>query len=134
MDQDDAEGAAAAAKYFLELYPYVMTTGDTTEWDAMTWAESCTFCTTVRADALEIAANGDTFTGAAITVSNPDVGELDTFIGGYPILFDFEQEPHRRLSPNGTLVSEDDGDRGRLQIDIMNNDGQWLVLAVGAGE
>ncbi|KLN34445.1 hypothetical protein FB00_12180 [Cellulosimicrobium funkei] len=134
MERDDVEGAAAAAEYFLELYPYVMATGDTVEWDAMTWTETCTFCTSVSQDAATVQDQAETFTGAQISVSNPDVGAFDDFLGGYPIIFDFEQTPHRRVAQDGTVVSEDDGDAGRLQIDVLNREGAWLVLAVGDAE
>lgn len=43
MDQHDADGAAAAAEYFIELYDYVMRTGDTSEWEAMSHG-TCGFC------------------------------------------------------------------------------------------
>src|SRR6478609_144939 len=60
MERDDAEGAAAAAEYFLELYPYVMTTGDTTEWDAMAH-EECESCRGLIGDAATRAEDGDVF-------------------------------------------------------------------------
>ncbi|WP_051027516.1 DUF6318 family protein [Cellulosimicrobium cellulans] len=134
MERDDAEGAAAAAEYFLELYPYVMSTGDTAEWDAMTWAETCDFCTSVSGEAKSIRDERDAFSGAEITLSNADVGVFDDFIGGYPILFDFTQSPHRRVAPDGTVVSEDNGESGQLQIDVLKKDGSWLVLAVGGSD
>jgi hypothetical protein len=131
MERDDAEGAAAAAEYFLELYPYVMATGDTTEWDAMTWAETCGFCTGVKSDATEIAEAGDRFSGGGLTLSNGDVGEFDDLVGGFPILYDYTQDPHVRARADGTVESEDDGSSGRFQIDVLKRDDQWLVLAVG---
>lgn len=131
MDRDDAEGAAAAAEYFLELYPYVMATGDTAEWDAMTWADTCSFCTGVSSDAREIAESGDEFTGGQLTLSNRDVGEFDDFVGGFPILYDYEQAPHQHTRADGTVESEDDGSSGQFQIDVLKRDEQWLVLAVG---
>ncbi|WP_256380377.1 DUF6318 family protein [Cellulosimicrobium sp. 72-3] len=134
MDRDDAEGAAAAAEYFLELYPYVMSTGDTAEWDAMTWAETCDFCTSVSSEARSIRDKGDAFSGAEITLSNANVGAFDDLIGGYPILFDFDQSPHRRVAPDGNVVSDDDGESGQLQIDMLEKDGNWLVLAVGGSD
>ncbi len=129
MDRDDAEGAAAAAEYFLSLYGYVLATGDTAEWDAMTWAETCEFCANVKADAEAVSLAGDTYEGAEITVTNPDV-DFDDFANGYAILFDFQQSPHRRITPDGSVVSEDDGGDGRLQIDLSAATGDWLVLAV----
>ncbi|MGN6238856.1 MAG: DUF6318 family protein [Cellulosimicrobium cellulans] len=134
MDRDDAEGAAAAAEYFLSLYAYVLATGDTAEWDAMTWAETCTFCTSVRDRAGEVRANNDSFTGAGIDVTNPDVGLYDDFVGGFPVLFDFVQSPHKRVAVDGSVVSEDQGASGKLQIDMKHLADGWLVLAVTSAE
>ncbi|GED08525.1 DUF6318 family protein [Cellulosimicrobium cellulans] len=133
MERDDAEGAAAAAEYFLSLYGYVLATGDIAEWDAMTWSETCEFCANVRADAESIAAAGDKYEGAEITVANPDV-DFDDFANGYAILFDFQQSPHRRIASDGSVVSEDNGGAGRLQIDVSVATGDWLVLAVTSAE
>ncbi|MGM7424065.1 DUF6318 family protein [Cellulosimicrobium sp. CpK407] len=134
MDRDDAEGAAAAAEYFLSLYAYVLATGDTAEWDAMTWAETCTFCTSVRDRASDVRANDDSFTGAGIEVTNPNVGAYDDFVGGFPVLFDFVQSPHKRVAVDGSIVSEDQGASGRLQIDMKHLADGWLVLAVTSAE
>ncbi len=130
MDRDDGEGAAAAAEYFLSLYDNVLASGDSVEWEAMTWAETCSFCTAVRDRALDVHSSGDTFTGSEITVSNPDIGEYDDFVGGYPILFDFEQTPHQRIAPDGSVVSEDQGAQGALQVDMKHLEDGWIVLAV----
>ncbi|CAM3155464.1 DUF6318 domain-containing protein [Actinomyces slackii] len=40
------EGRGAAAEYFISLYPYVYSTGDLTEWKAMS-EEGCEFCQSV---------------------------------------------------------------------------------------
>ena len=133
MDRTDGAGAAAAAEYFLSLYGYVLATGDTTEWDAMTWAETCEFCTNVHADAAEIAAAGDAYEGAEITVSSVTPGELDTFVGAYPVVADFAQAALVRTSATGEIVEENGGSSGRLQIDMMHDGTNWRVLALTVG-
>ena len=47
MDRNDEVGAAAAAEYFLRLFPYVMQSGDLTEWERISTTD-CQFCATVR--------------------------------------------------------------------------------------
>jgi len=49
MSQPSADGAAAAAGYFMSLYAYANATGELSEWDAMS-APGCTFCAGVRED------------------------------------------------------------------------------------
>ncbi|MFD6164095.1 DUF6318 family protein [Oerskovia sp. NPDC060287] len=130
MDRTDEVGAAAAATYFLELYPYVMATGDFVEWDAMTWAETCEFCTIVRAESVTTKENGHIYTGAALELSAVTVGALDTLIGGYPVTANYIQSPHREETRSGVIVSEDDGSAGRLQIDTLSTDEGWKILAL----
>lgn len=134
MDRDDAQGAAAAAEYFLSLYGYVLATGDTAEWDAMTWAETCEFCTNVQADAQEIAQAGDSYEGAEITVSAVSPGDLDTFVGAYPVVADFRQAALVRTSQTGEVVERSDESAGRLQIDMLHDGASWRVLALTVGE
>ncbi|MFF2267186.1 DUF6318 family protein [Cellulosimicrobium cellulans] len=134
MERDDAEGAAAAAEYFLSLYGYVLATGDTAEWDAMTWAETCEFCANVRSDAQEIAKAGDTYEGAEITVSAVSPGEFDTFVGAYPVAAEFRQAALVRTSPSGEIVEESDDSTGHLQIDMMHDGTGWRVLALTVAE
>lgn len=50
MQDATADGAAAAAEFFLSHYPYIYATGDTTSWRAMS-APTCTFCTDAAQDA-----------------------------------------------------------------------------------
>ncbi|MBM7821555.1 hypothetical protein JOE63_004032 [Cellulosimicrobium cellulans] len=130
MDRDDAEGAAAAAEYFLSLYGYVLATGDTAEWDAMTWVETCEFCASVRADAVEIAESGDAFTGSEILVSNIEVADLDTFTGAFPVLASYEQAPYERVDGSGAVVDQGDGGRGELQIDVIHTADDWATVAL----
>lgn len=132
MERDDAEGAAAAAEYFLELYPYVMATGDTTEWDAMTWAETCGFCTGVRDTALEIRSAGDFYSGSDTTVDSAEAGEVDTLTGGRAVIVDVVQGPHIRTASDGEVITEGGEVAARLHVDVLFTQGQWYI--VGASE
>jgi hypothetical protein len=46
MNEVGVDAALAVGQYFLELFPYVHSTGDTTEWRRLS-AQGCTFCTDV---------------------------------------------------------------------------------------
>ncbi|MBL0886144.1 DUF6318 family protein [Myceligenerans indicum] len=67
MDRDDAAGAAAAAEYFIKLYPYVMATGDTEEFEAMSHG-ACGFCSDALEQAESIRENNDTWVGGEVNV------------------------------------------------------------------
>jgi len=57
MATPSAEGAAAAASYFMQLYVYIYATGDTTTWREMS-AETCEFCADSASDAEAVRASG----------------------------------------------------------------------------
>lgn len=57
MGTPGTDGAAAAASYFMELYPYVLATGDLAEWDAIS-ADTCDFCINTRAEVERLEAAG----------------------------------------------------------------------------
>ncbi|MFC8190243.1 DUF6318 family protein [Cellulomonas sp. NPDC057328] len=61
------EGAAAAASYFISLYPYIYATGDFSEWDALS-APECEFCSESRADVERMLNAGNRTTGAPIEI------------------------------------------------------------------
>ncbi|MFJ4230352.1 DUF6318 family protein [Cellulosimicrobium cellulans] len=130
MERDDAEGAAAAAEYFLELYPYVMATGDTVEWDAMTWAETCGFCSSVSKDARSIAEAGQTFAGGQVTAELEKLWPLDEFIGGYPVDINATMQDGKVIDDIGNVVRVVDGFDGVMEVGVLRDQAGWRVLAV----
>lgn len=66
MARDDVEGAEAAARYFLSLYPYAYNTGDLEEWIALSDPE-CVFCASVVDRVTELHENGGYETGGELT-------------------------------------------------------------------
>ncbi|MGN7704889.1 DUF6318 family protein [Cellulosimicrobium sp. 22601] len=130
MDRDDAEGAAAAAEYFLELYPYVMATGDTAEWDAMTWTETCGFCSSVSEDARSITQDGHTFAGGAVITELEKSWPLDELIGGYPVDLNATMEEGQIVDAGGTVVRTIDGFTGVMELGLLHDQSGWNVLAV----
>lgn len=130
MERDDAEGAAAAAEYFLELYPYVMATGDTAEWDAMTWAEKCGFCTSVGAQAAEISAGGHEFVGGQVTASLAKIWPLDTLVNAYPIDLDASMQSAQIIDASGEPIEDIEGFEGVMELSLLHDGNGWRVLAV----
>ncbi|BDZ42278.1 hypothetical protein GCM10025865_15770 [Paraoerskovia sediminicola] len=106
MDFADERGAEAAAVYFLALYPYVMATGDTAEWDAMSFTETCDFCVEVVDDAKEIRTAGNSFVGGGLALSDIQVHEQDTLIGGYPVTARYVQAVSIEGSRAGAPMKE----------------------------
>ena len=67
MDEESVDGAIAAAKYFMELYPYIYATGDLTEWDALS-DEGCRFCDTASDGATALHADRGYATGGEVEI------------------------------------------------------------------
>ncbi|MGV8967187.1 MAG: DUF6318 family protein [Cellulomonas sp.] len=70
MDSNDADGAIAAATYFISLYPYVYATGDLAEWKAMS-DPACIFCASVSNHVDEMVAKGNRLTGGMVKLLAP---------------------------------------------------------------
>ncbi|GAA2720078.1 DUF6318 family protein [Cellulomonas aerilata] len=128
----DEAGAAAAAQYFVSLYSYTMQTGDTAAWTQMS-ADVCGFCGRIKADAEAIAANGETYVGGDILLSEVTVLPQDELVGGFPVDASFTQAPARHTDAEGTVINETAGDSGPVRIDTLNSAGSWRVLAVVVG-
>jgi len=133
LERTDETGAAAAATYFLELYGYVMQTGDVATWDAMSW-EQCEFCKSTRDVALAIASRGETFTGGDISALSSSVLPMDELLGGYPVDVSVEQGASKHHAETGELLGESTGRPGVVRVDTLPEADGWKILAVVSQE
>ena len=129
LSSAEEPGAAAAARYFVSLYGYVMHTGDTEPWAAMS-ADVCGFCERIEADATAISDRGETYTGGEIHLSDLQVLPKDDLIGGYPVDARFDQTPVRHIASDGSIINETEGYSGTVRIDTIHTAGSWRILAV----
>nr|WP_146177626.1 DUF6318 family protein [Sphaerisporangium cinnabarinum] len=132
MERDDAEGAAAAAEYFLELYPYVMATGDTAEWEAMSHSQ-CDTCSDFLEQARTISLRDDLFSGGRVvaTVDEPGRYVRDEATGLQPLDLTFEQEPISILDKDGTEVFSTSIESDTRRVEMGTLDGEWVVVTIG---
>lgn len=131
MDFADERGAEAAARYFFELYAYVVVTGETSEWDAMSW-QTCEFCASIRSKSRADVAEGATYDGGKVTIYDVSVG-YDDLLDGYPVELSYAQAPASRTARDGT-VARMSGNSGRIQVDLKVVSSQWRVLQVSSAE
>jgi len=129
MDRTDEVGAGAATDYFVALYPYVLSTGDSTDWALMS-SSACNFCAGIASDAGEVSMHKVNYQGGAIRLSNIKVLAKDEAVGGYPIEAEFIQDPETRSDSVGSILSETTGDSGSVRIEVINSGAKWQVLAV----
>lgn len=123
-----AENATLVAKYFVQLLPYVMATGDTSAWEALS-GQDCTFCASARDLAMEVATKDQRIIGGAIDVGfgHASAAGGDVFSGSV----DFVEHPSQRLATDGSILEDDpDASAIRAHLEIRWEAGAWTVQAV----
>ena len=126
MDEQSPSGAAATASYFLNLYPYVYTTGDLTTWKEMS-EDDCIFCNSVITNVTELHADGGW----------TDMWAQEVFILSYGTdpadpnrlvietrLTSPEYTIHRGRPSNASIVSAQDV---TIKVQVYWRDDHWVV-------
>jgi hypothetical protein len=129
MDRDDAEGAAAAAVYFLELYEHVFTSQDGTEFSAMSH-KACKFCTS-SLDRLEwLEKEGASFEGGTTTATIETTYERDPITTLYPFDVIMKQSPITITSSDGQVLDEVEASTRVVRVEVGRKDDAWVVATV----
>ncbi|GAB4087236.1 hypothetical protein GCM10028784_38660 [Myceligenerans cantabricum] len=136
MDRKGPKGAAAAAEYFIELYPYVMATGDTAEFESMSH-EACGFCSDALEQAESIRENGDRWIGGEVSMDIARIYDRDALTGVLPLDVEIDQAAGKIIDVEGeTLFAQDRSvDVYRAEMGFRN--GAWQVVELvlqGDGE
>lgn len=129
MEREDAEGAAAAAEYFIELYPYVMATGDTEEFEAMSH-RACGFCDDALEQAKRIEARNYTYSGGASTFSLIETYMKDEVTGIFPLDAEISQNPSLISDRRGKEVYSADATVSESRVEMGIRNGEWVVVTV----
>jgi len=129
MKKKDAEGAAAAAEYFLSLYDYTKRSGDTREWDGMSH-RSCQFCETVHARALEIQQRGLVLEGGGLTADVTRKYDRDAATAIFPLDVQVTQDKATATYANGQVESSSEPQRAEMRVEMGLRHGDWTVVSV----
>ncbi|WP_250444832.1 DUF6318 family protein [Actinotalea sp. C106] len=132
MDRADEAGAVAAAKYFLELFAYVLSTGDTTEWDAVT-IESCSLCTNVRERAVTLHASGG-MRGGGVSIHSSRVIGTDTTINARAVEVDYTFGAGEELDAAGETAETLAEESGTAVLDVSFTEQGWVLLEGSGGQ
>lgn len=127
MESLDAVGAAAAAAYFLSLYQYTVTSGDLTEWDAIS-AQDCSFCANVRSDVTAVYGAGGHYAGGALSTSTAKVVGYEETLGVYAVEFEFSVAASTQVGSDGSVVREIPAESGFLLLDVLPAADGWVLL------
>ncbi|MBO3093612.1 DUF6318 family protein [Cellulomonas dongxiuzhuiae] len=127
MATPSADGAAAAASYFISLYVYMYATGDTSTWRQMS-APTCAFCLDAAADAEAVAASGRRG-GTPVEIKSAEGLELkpgEWFTARLRVI----QPPTIEVDTSGNETQTSDG--GTYDFDFaMTWNGDWTIDSIG---
>jgi hypothetical protein len=129
MKRKDAEGAAAAAEYFIELYPYVMSTGDTEEFEAMSH-RACGFCADALEQAERIDESGWVYAGGESDLAVTQVYERDGLTGIFPLDVEVTQRSSQIVGSDGEELYTVETKVFERRVEIGLRGGQWVVVTV----
>ncbi|CAM3592817.1 DUF6318 family protein [Isoptericola cucumis] len=129
MDKKNADGAAAAAEYFLSLRSYTLSTGDTSEWKAMSH-KTCGYCESALGQAKRIVKEDDHFEGGEVTAKVTKKYQRDEATGIWPVDADVEEAAIRVTDKAGDTIFSTDTARyaSRIEVGLMGDD--WVIVEV----
>ena len=127
MSTPDADGAAAAASYFISLFPYVHATGDFAEWDALS-APGCQFCSGVKTDVAEVLGRGNrTLSSAEVLSASGLEVEANRW---YSATLHVSIGPSTEVDPQGAPVREHPAEDRAIDVVMTWSDG-WQIDEIG---
>ncbi len=131
MATPSADGAAAAASYFISLYPYVYATGDLTTWNELS-APDCVFCSSTRDGATTVQQNEGRVEGGSMTVESASGTEIDAG-NWYSATVIATEAPSAEYDTTGTLLEESLGGTYQFSMALTFMSGSWRIDAVDVG-
>jgi len=127
MATPSAEGAAAAASYFLSLYPYARSTGDAAQWERLA-GEECEFCASVAHEVSTLAEQGAAVTGGELSIESAAGTEVIA-LESYSANVTFTEAPTEKWK-DATLLSTGAGGRYSALIALRWTGDSWKIRAV----
>lgn len=122
--------AVLVGKYFMSLFPYMVATGDTMRWDALS-GKNCNYCKNARRIATDIRDAGNHGAGGAFDIGFGSVAVDDD--GSFLVGVQYVENPSQTLGPEGELV-EDFPDTYKMQatLRLRWTNGTWQVAGANA--
>lgn len=129
MKRDDAKGAAAAAEYFIELYPYVMATGDTEEFEAMSH-RACDYCKGTLENVAWLLESHGTFEGGLTDAVLAKTYQRDDLTGITPFDFVTSQSEIWIRDGEGNQVDRVASTDFEARVEVGRTGGVWVIVEV----
>ncbi|MBD5785079.1 hypothetical protein IF650_02695 [Cellulosimicrobium terreum] len=133
MEKDDAEGAAAAAMYFMELVPRSLQSQDSSELKMMSH-ESCGFCDSTLENIEWLVDNDGTYAGGEleIEIDDPNRYVRDEATGIFPFDATINQERIEVADGDSHEVSTVEKKTWEARIEVGRQDGDWVIVEVAS--
>ncbi|MCC2319528.1 DUF6318 family protein [Cellulomonas xiejunii] len=127
MATPSADGAAAAASYFISLYPYINATGDLAEWNALSSPE-CSFCSGITANVTDLHSRGHRNVGGAeiLAASGTEVDAGRWYSARLHVRIDASVD----LDAEGRVLEDHPLEDREIDIVMTWSDG-WTIDEVG---
>ncbi|MCP2285432.1 hypothetical protein APR04_004364 [Promicromonospora umidemergens] len=129
MKREDAEGAAAAAEYFIELYPYVMATGDIEEFEAMSH-RACDYCTGALENAAWLQETRGTFEGGFTDAVLAKTYQRDELTGVIPLDFVTSQGEISIRDEKRNEIDHVSTTEFQARVEVGRRDGAWVIVEI----
>ncbi|MBO1751478.1 hypothetical protein J4G33_06635 [Actinotalea sp. BY-33] len=127
MERTDEVGAMAAAEYFMELFAYVMATGDLEEWDRVS-GQTCSFCANVREDVDATYSEGGRIVGGGVEVSSIEVLLFEETLVAFAVEAQYRVAAGAEEDADGTVVRELPEESGWIVLDLAEGVRGWQIL------
>jgi len=128
MDTVDTNGAIAVAEYFMQLYSYAYSTGDLTEWKAMSHPE-CIYCASVVTN---VTKQSNTFAHQEGSITMNSATCTEVAIGEwFSVDIDAVSEPWAKLDPVGNIIDQNpDRVPIHMSVIVIRDANGWLIREV----
>ncbi|MBD8063502.1 hypothetical protein H9624_14355 [Actinomycetaceae bacterium Sa1BUA1] len=131
MEKMDIDGAKAASRYFVALYPYVYVTGDLDAWRNVTHPE-CQFCASVIENVETLHGSGGYADGPALEILELEAAPPDDEYEHFSVWIDAEESDAAWYDADGVVTERIEGALVELDLALAWVDGKWVVRgAVG---
>ena len=121
------EAAVDAAAYFMDLYNYVIATGDLTEWDALS-DPACEFCANTHDDVADVYASGGRLEGGQLTTDGATLVGYSTTLHIHEVQFAFATEPATHVADDDSIVSSSGSESGYVVVTVGFTGDHWNLV------
>ncbi len=126
MDDNTPWGAAQSGRYFMKLYTYTFTTGDTSQIEAMS-EDTCGFCNSVIGNAKKIHSGGGWVDSWDITVSSVSYKEPTEEYDYYILKMIVTNPVTTQHSGNGEGIQTELEEDRTLKFAMRYSNGGWVI-------